>query len=143
MIVLLPWKEGEKNQFRWQMDNSQRMMDYSSRHPPSFGWQSVFQCETVKTTAKELKDSLNIVYEDKSLVNNIFLRWQLYNLKMNDEESVYDHLNEFNALLTSLLGIGVKIDEEEQTTIFLWSILDSCDNLIMSSSHVTKLHMNL
>lgn len=130
MIVLLHWKEGEINQFRWQMYNSQRMMDYSGRHPPSFGGQCALQCETVKTTAKDLWGSLNRVYEDKSLVNNIYLRWQLYNPKEKNGVLVHDYLNKFNALWTGLLGIRVKIDEKEQITILLCSISDSCDKMI-------------
>lgn len=139
------------------MHNSQRMMDYSGRHPPSFGGQCALQCETVKTTAKDLWDSLNKVYEDKSLVNNIYLRinnihlrvnniylrGQLYNPKKKNGVLVHDYLNEFNALLTSLLGIRVEIDEKEQITILLCLISDSCDNLIMRLNHVTKVDMDL
>lgn len=56
--------------------------------------------------------------------------------------SVHDHLNKLNALLTGLLGIGVKINEVKQTTILHCSILDLWDNLIMSLSYVTKLDID-
>lgn len=79
-------------------------------------------------------------YEDKSLVNKIYLRRQLYNLKM-DKTSVHDHLNEFNSFVNELLGTGVKIEKEEQATILLSSIPDSWDSLIMSLSRVVKLDM--
>lgn len=39
------------------------------------------------------------MYEDKSLVNKIYLRRQLYNLKIKDKVSIHDHLYEFNAEL--------------------------------------------
>lgn len=61
---------------------------------------------------------------------------------MKDEVSVHDHLNKLNALLTNLLGIGVKINEVKQTTILHCSILDLWDNLIMSLSYVTKLDID-
>lgn len=65
------------------------------------------------------------MYEDKSLVNKIFLRRKLYNLKMKDDDSIYEHLNEFNFLMNELLEICVKVDEEEQTTLFLYSMPNS------------------
>lgn len=65
------------------------------------------------------------MYEDKSLVNKIFLRRKLYNLKMKDDDSIYEHLNEFIFLMNELLEICVKVDEEEQTTLFLYSMPNS------------------
>lgn len=65
------------------------------------------------------------MYEDKSLVNKIFLRRKLYNLKMKDDDSIHEHLNEFNFLMNELLEICVKVDEEEQTTLFLYSMPNS------------------
>lgn len=66
-----------------------------------------------------------MVYEDKSIVNKIYLRTRLYNLKIKDRASIHEHLNEFNTLLNDLLGIDVKIDEEKYGNLFLCSMLDS------------------
>lgn len=59
------------------------------------------------TTANKLWNSLNIAYEDKSLLNKIYLKWQLYNMKMKDKVLIYDHLNELDALIMDLQGIRV------------------------------------
>lgn len=72
-------------------------------------------------------------------MNKIYLIRQLYNLKTKDIPSIHEHLNEFNTLLNDLFEIDVKINEEEQTTLLLYSMSDSWDNLIMSLSYVTKL----
>ena len=96
----------------------------------------LFNMQTVDTNAKELWERLNRIYEDKSLVNKIYLWRQLYNLKMKDKTSVHDHLNMFNSLVNELFGTGAKFDEEEQATILLCSMSDSWDNLIMSLNHV-------
>lgn len=56
---------------------------------------------------------------------------------MKDKVLIHDHLNWFNPLLTELMGIGVKIDEEEQIPMLLCSLSDSWDNLIIS---VVMLH---
>lgn len=71
------------------------------------------------TTANKLWDSLNIAYEDKSLLNKIYLKWQLYNMKMKDKVLIYDHLNEFDALITDLQGIRVKIDKKNKQLYFI------------------------
>lgn len=48
----------------------------------------------------------------------------------------------FNSLINELLEILVKIEEEEHATLFLYSMLDLQDNLIINLSHFTKLNMN-
>lgn len=44
-------------------------------------------------------------------------------------------MNEFNTFINDLLGINVKIDEEEQNILLL-------DNLIISPSYIIKLDMD-
>lgn len=51
----------------------------------------LFNVQTVDTTVKALWDGLHKVYEDKSLVNKIFLSRQLYNLKIKDESSIHEY----------------------------------------------------
>lgn len=78
-----------------------------------------FNVQTMNTIAKALWESLHKVYEDKSLVNNIFLRKKFYNLGMKDEVSILEYLNEFNSIVNELLGICVKVDEEEHASLLL------------------------
>lgn len=63
--------------------------------------------KTTYPTFKKLWDRLNRVYKDKSLIDKIYLWRQLYNLKIKDKVSIYDHLNELNSLLTKLMGVGI------------------------------------
>lgn len=63
--------------------------------------------------------------ENKFLVNKIYFKKQLYNLKMKDEVSIHEHMNEFNTLLTDLLKINVMIDEEEYVILLLYSMPNS------------------
>lgn len=85
----------------------------------------LFKVHITNTIAKVLCNSLIKVHKDKSLVNQIYLRTRLYNLKMKDRASIHEHLNEFNALLIDLLRIDVKIDEEKYGNLLLYSMLDS------------------
>ena len=46
-----------------------------------------------EATAKYLWEKLEKLYQSKSLVNKLFLRKKLYNLRMRDGDLVADHLN--------------------------------------------------
>jgi len=49
---------------------------------------------------KALWEKLGTLYQCKSLVNKLFLRKNLYNLRMKDGDSVTEHLNAFNTMET-------------------------------------------
>lgn len=85
----------------------------------------LFNVQMVDTINKELWESLNRIYEDKYLVNKIYLLGQLYNLKMKDKTFVHNHLNAFNLSVNELLETDVKIDDVGQTTILFCSMLYS------------------
>lgn len=58
---------------------------------------------------------------------------------MKDETLIHEQLNEFNTLFNNLSRINMKIDEEEETTLLSYLMLDSWDNLIMSVTRAIKL----
>jgi hypothetical protein len=62
-----------------------------------------------EATTKELWDKLGALYQSKSLVNKIFLQKKLYLLRMNDGDSVIEHLNAFNIVVSQLLSVDIKI----------------------------------
>src|SRR5208282_4127775 len=49
-------------------------------------------CVSGEATTKALWDKLGTLYQSKSLVNKLFLRKKLYNLRMKDGDSVTEHL---------------------------------------------------
>ena len=51
-------------------------------------------------SAKKLWEKLGNLYQSKSLVNKLSLRKKLYHLRMEDGDSVTDHLNVFNTLVS-------------------------------------------
>eukprot|EP00253_Pinus_taeda_P021636 PITA_21636 len=51
---------------------------------------------SVEATTKALWDKLGTLYQSKSLVNKLFLRKKMYNLRMKNGDSVAEHLNAFN-----------------------------------------------
>ena len=49
---------------------------------------------------KALWDKLGILYQSKSLVNKLFLQKNMYNLRMKDGDSVTEHMNTFNNVVS-------------------------------------------
>lgn len=76
-------------------------------------------------TGNSLWKRLGSVYQAKSLVNKLFLRKNLYSLRMEEGGSVREHLNAFNLLVAQLASSGVKIEEEDQCMTLLCSLPDS------------------
>ena len=55
-----------------------------------------------EATTKNLCEKLGTLYQSKSLVNKLFLRKKLYNLRMKDGDTVTEHLNAFNIVLSHM-----------------------------------------
>jgi len=49
---------------------------------------------------KALWDKLGTLYQSKYLVNKLFLQKNMYNLRMKDGDSVIEHLNVFNIVVS-------------------------------------------
>jgi hypothetical protein len=78
-----------------------------------------------ESTTKELWDKLGNLYQSKSLVNKLFLQKKLYHLRMEDGDSVTEHLNAFNTLVSQLGSVNITIAKEDKCITFLCSLLDS------------------
>ena len=85
-----------------------------------------------KRTAKEIWDTLNRLYEAKSLHNKIFLKRKLYTLRMMESTTVTDHINTLNTLFSQLTTMGHNIETCERAEILLQSLPDSYDQLIIN-----------
>ncbi|KAJ0088330.1 hypothetical protein Patl1_32529 [Pistacia atlantica] len=72
------------------------------------------------------------MYMSKSLVNVLFRRKKLYNLRMHDGDSLAAHLDEFNTLVNQLLAVDVQLTESEKVVTLLCSLPDTWDNLIVA-----------
>ena len=61
-----------------------------------------------EATTKNLWEKLGNLYQSKSLVNKLFLQKKLYNLRMKDGDSVTEHLNAFNTVVSQLSSVDIK-----------------------------------
>ena len=88
--------------------------------------------------SKKLWEKLGNLYQSKSLVNKLFLRKKLYHLRMEDGDSMVDHLNFFNTLVSQLISIDINMEEEDKCITLLCSILYSWDNMVVAIGSSTK-----
>jgi hypothetical protein len=93
-----------------------------------------------EATTKDLWEKLGKLYQSKSLVNKLFLRKKLYNLRMRDGDSVAENLNAFNTLVSQLVSVDIKISDEDKCISLLCSLSDSWDSLVVAiGSNTTSL----
>ena len=93
-----------------------------------------------EATAKALWDKLGTSYQSKSMVNKLFLWKKLYNLRMKYGDSVTEHLNAFNTVVSQLSSIEIKILDEDKCISLLCSVPDSWDSLVITiGSNATAL----
>jgi hypothetical protein len=81
-------------------------------------------------SASKLWKTLEDLYMSKSLTNRLYLKKQLYELKMDDDIDVRDHLNKFNKCVTELLNVDVKIEDEDKAIMLLSSLPKSYETLV-------------
>jgi hypothetical protein len=91
-------------------------------------------------TTKELWDELENLYHSKSLVNKLFLQKKIYNLRIKDGDSVIDHMNTFNIMVSRVLYIDIMISDEYNCISLLFSLPNSWDNMVVAiGSNTTTL----
>ena len=76
-------------------------------------------------SAVELWEKLGSLYQSKSLVNKLF------HLRMDENDTVTEHFNFYNNLVSQITFVGIKIDEEDKFITLLCSLSDSWDNLLL------------
>jgi hypothetical protein len=88
-------------------------------------------------TTTGLWSRMESLYMMKSLMNQIYLKRQLYSLKMKEGMKIADHLNVFNTLICQLNSMDVKLDDEDKAVTLLCSLPESWDHFVTSISFST------
>ncbi|KAJ0714724.1 putative RNA-directed DNA polymerase [Helianthus annuus] len=87
-----------------------------------------------ETTSFGLMKALSNMYEKPSASNKVFLIRQLVNTKMKEGASVTSHVNDFNTILSRLLSVDIKFDDEIQALLLLSSLPDSWSGSVTAIS---------
>ena len=66
----------------------------------------------------------------KNMTNKLWLKKQLYSLRMPERGDLIAHIQKFNQVCSDVMGLDVKIDEEDRALLLLCSLLVSYDGLI-------------
>ena len=95
-----------------------------------------FNIKNEKTTAS-LMAALSRMYERPSASNKVNLMKKLFNIKMNEDGVVAEHLNDFNEIISQLESVTITFDEEVKALLLLSSLPDSWDGLVVAVSNST------
>eukprot|EP00253_Pinus_taeda_P011511 PITA_11511 len=96
-----------------------------------------------EASTKALWDKLGTLYQSNSLVNKLFLRKKLYNLRMKDGDSVKEHMNAFTIVVNELLSVDIKISDEDKCISLLRSLPDSWNSMVAAiGSNATALQFD-
>ena len=88
-------------------------------------------------TITDLMKALSGMYEKPSANNKVHLMKKLFNLKMAENASVAQHLNEFNTITNQLSSVEIDFDDEIRDLIVLASLPNSWEAMRMTVSNST------
>ena len=77
------------------------------------------------------------MYEKPSANNKVHLMKKLFNLKMVENVSIAQHLNEFNIITNQLSSVEIDFDDEIRALIILVSLPNSWEAMRMAVSNST------
>nr|GEV15793.1 retrovirus-related Pol polyprotein from transposon TNT 1-94 [Tanacetum cinerariifolium] len=83
-------------------------------------------------TPKDIWDKLTNIYASKSLTHRLFLKMELYSLKLKEESNMHDHINSFNQLVCQLANVDDAIKDEEQALLMLSSLRKSYKHFVQT-----------
>lgn len=72
------------------------------------------------------------IYEKPLSSNKLFLIKHLFNINMSKGGSVVDYLYEFNMVINRLSYVGVNFDDEFRALLYLSSLLECWNDLVMT-----------
>ncbi|KAL4566695.1 hypothetical protein LXL04_030816 [Taraxacum kok-saghyz] len=81
------------------------------------------------STAKELWEKLEQLYQGKGISNRLYLKEQFHTLRMNGDTKISDHLSVLNNIVSKLEDIGVKVEDEDKALRLILSLPSSYEHM--------------
>ena len=88
-------------------------------------------------TTSDLMKALSGMYAKPSVNNKVHLMKKLFNLKIAENASVAQHLNEFNTIRNQLSFVEIDFDDEIRALIILASLPNNWEAMRMAVSNST------
>ena len=85
-----------------------------------------------KTMVKGLQIRLKNTYMEKNMTNMLWLKKQLYSLRMLEGGDLVAHIQRFNQVCSEVMSLDVKIEEEDRALLLVCSLSVSYDSLIIT-----------
>ena len=82
------------------------------------------------TTTEEIMKKLEELYIEKNLSNKLYLKNELYSVRISENTDALQHLSKFNGLISQLLQFQVTCDNEDKAILLLASLPSSYENLM-------------
>jgi hypothetical protein len=81
------------------------------------------------STAKELWEKLEQLYQGKGISNRLYLKEQFHTLRMDGGTKISDHLSVLNNIISELEAIGVKVEDEDKALRLVLSLPSSYEHM--------------
>ncbi|KAK1425161.1 hypothetical protein QVD17_20507 [Tagetes erecta] len=88
-----------------------------------------------ETTASGMMTALSNMYEKPSAANKVYLIRELVNTRMKEGDSVTVHINNLNSILSRLISVDIKFDDEVQALSLLSSLPESWSGTVTAVSN--------
>ena len=76
---------------------------------------------------------------NEELLDKLYLKKQLYSLRIKEDTPIFEHMNIFNKIVSDLLCLEVKLEEEGKILILLAFLTPSYDHLVIIIMYVETL----
>ena len=80
----------------------------------------------------EIWGKLEAQFLDKTAPNKLYLKQELYGLKMQEGADLTEHVNTFNRVISDLARIEVKVEDEDRAILMLTSLPKSYKGLVVT-----------
>nr|GEV12695.1 retrovirus-related Pol polyprotein from transposon TNT 1-94 [Tanacetum cinerariifolium] len=113
----------EKKQLTWLKDDIWKTMQKKALSTIRLALAPEIKYSVLKEkTPKDIWDKLTNIYASKSLTHRLFLKMELYSLKLEEGSNLHNHINSFNQLVCQLANVDDAIKDKEQALLMLSSL---------------------